>query len=140
MKRIEDIKNEAIGIGACCRVEDMTDYPHLAELFFSAQGREFCERKNFPSIEHFRAIKADVKPHNIFVDAGDIYIANTHKIALIGSTHATIKARGVKAVHLIMLMHGATAVIDAAEYAVIKVVNISGGDVTINNDITTRIL
>lgn len=140
MERIDDIKTDALNIGACCKIEEVTNYPQLAELFFSAQGREFCERNNFPSIEHFRTIKEEMKPYNIFVDAGDIEISNTHKIALIGSTHAKIKAKGVQAVHLVMLMHGATAEIEATNYAVVKLVNISGGDVAIRQDIMTKIL
>lgn len=140
MDRLANIKNEALNIGACCKIDDVDNYTHLAELFFSAQGREFCQRNNFPTLEQFKQVKEEILPYNIFIDKGDIEISNTHKIALIGSTHAKIKARGVDSVHLIILMHGATADIEVTNYAVVKIVNISGGEVTTKQDIMTRIL
>lgn len=140
MNKINDIKATALSIGACDKICKVTDYASLVKLFFSPQGQEFCETNNFPTHSYFKVIKKDVKPHNVFVDCGQISIFNTPQIALVGKTHAKIKVSGLDSVYTVMLMHGATAEIEASDYAVLKIVNISGGEVAIHNDNTTRIL
>lgn len=140
MKKINDIKTKALTIGACDKICGVTDYASLVKLFFSPQGQEFCEANNFPTHSYFKAIKNDVKPYNVFVDCGDMTIANIPHIALVGKTHANIRLSGLDSVYTVMLMHGATAHVEASNYAVIKIVNISGGDVAIHNDNTTKIL
>lgn len=139
MKRIDDIKAKALGIGACEKIGDVIDYESLIKLFFSPQGREFCYKHNYPTLEVFRSIRDEVKPHRVFVDSGNIEAYNEPYIALVGDTHAKIKVRGVDALYHIVLMHGATAEIEASHYAVVHIQNISGGDVAIHNDKTTKI-
>lgn len=139
MDRIKHIKDKAIGIGACDRVGEVMDYGSFAGVFFSPQGREFCTKHNYPTIELFRAIKDDVKPYRIFVDAGHIETYHEPNIALVGDTHAKINIRGVDSLYHIVLMHGATAEINITEYAVVKIENISGGEVAIHNDKTTKV-
>lgn len=140
MKKIENIKAKAIEIGACDKIGEVKDFASLAKLFFSPQGREFCENNNFPSLAQWRGVRQGVEPFGIYVNSGDMELCNCHKVALIGKTHAKIKVSGTECVRLIILMHGATAEIEAYNYAVLKVVNISGGEVAIHNDNTTRIL
>ena len=139
MKSIDNIKAKALRIGACDLVSDVEDFASLAKLFFSPQGREFCERHNFPTMTLARRIKTKIKPYDIYVDAGEM-TSTKHRIALIGNTHAKVVAKGTEAVYMIILMHGATVEIDASNYAVIKVINISGGEVAIHKDNTTRLL
>lgn len=139
MDRINDIRSRALGIGACEKIGDIQDYQSLVKVFFSPQGREFCHKNNYPTLEVFRAIREDVKPHRVFVDAGDIEVYNEPYIAIVGDTHARIKIRGVDALYHIVLMHGATAEIDIEHYAVVQIMNISGGDVAIHNDKTTKV-
>jgi hypothetical protein len=140
MDRINNIKLDALNNGACDKICEVTDYASLVKLFFSPQGREFCEKNNFPTLEYFKAIAKDVKPYNVFVDMSYLELYNRPYVALVGKTHARVVARGVDTVYTIILMHGASAVIDAGHYAVVKIVNISGGDVTIHNDKTAKIL
>lgn len=140
MGKLDSIKDGAKDIGSCDKIRTVRGYKSLTELFYSPQGREFCQAHNYPSIEQFREIKQEVFPYNVFVDSGDISLKDVHRIALVGDTHAKIEAEGVDDVFLIILMHGATARIKATKYAVINIVNISGGEVAIDNDITTKIL
>ena len=139
MSKIEDIRVEALALGACDKVVDVTDYKSLANLFFSPQGREFCAKHNYPSLEMFRKIKGGAKPYRVFVDAGDIVACNEPNIAIVGNTHARIKIRGVDSLYHIVVMHGATAEIFVEHYAVVEILNISGGEVAIHNDKTTKV-
>lgn len=139
MKKIQNIKSDALSIGACDKIGKVVDYKSLVNLFFSPQGREFCEEHNYPSLDMFREISNDVKPHRVFVDAGRIEAYNEPYIALVGDTHAKIKIHGVDCLYHVILMHGATAEIEASHYAVAQIINISGGEVAIHNDKTTKI-
>lgn len=139
MKKIAHIKDIAQQIGACDKITGVTGYESLVQLFFTPQGREFCRSHNYPTIVLFESISDDVRPYNVFVNRGDIEVYNVHNIALIGNTHAKIKMRGVDDIYRVLLMHGATAEIEASHYAVGIVDNISGGDVAIHNDKTTKV-
>ena len=67
--------------------------------------------------------------------------ARQAKIHLLSRQYvAEIEASGVDFVHTVILMHGASATINASNYAVIKVVNISGSKVEINKDKTVIVL
>lgn len=132
---LENIKSSALETGACKKINRVKGFPSLIKLMFSPQGIEFCEKYNFPSLEVFREDKEQVKDLNILVDAGDIEPSSRKYICLVGDTQATIHVSGVEHTHTIILMHGAKATINASNYAVVKVVNISG-EYSINKDNT----
>lgn len=139
MKKLTNIKDLALNIGACDKISKVSDYKSLVDLFFSPQGREFCQNNNYPTLGMFRTIKEDVKPYRVFVDTGSIETYNEPNIALVGNTHGKIKIRGVDSLYHVILMHGATAEIDISHYAVAQIINISGGYVAIHNDKTTKV-
>jgi len=60
-------------------------------------------------------------------------------VCLVGDTKATIEASGAKFTHTIILMHGARAQINAKDYAVLNIVNISG-EYSVNKDGTVVVL
>lgn len=138
---IQLIIQQAKRIGACPLIRDIKDNSTLLSSFFSPQGREFCERYNFPSIELFRQIKPEItEDMAVFVDYGHVQRSNDKDIALIGDTCGELIFDENKTVHKIILMHGAKAIIKASNYAVLLIVNIGGCEVTINKDETVRIL
>lgn len=138
---IQLIKQQAKRIGACPLIGEIKDKDTLLSSFFSPQGREFCERYNFPSIELFRQIKPEItEDMAVFVDFGQFTRSNDKDIALIGETCGELIFDENKTVHKIILMHGAKAVIKVSNYAVLLIVNIGGCEVTINKDETARIL
>lgn len=139
-KSIHDIINSAYSLGACSKLDKISDYRTLVAAFFSPQGQEFCEKYKYPSIASLREIKYDVRPRGVYVDCGDVVIKGKKNVCLAGNTHAEIYVSGVRFTHTVILMHGASATINAENYAVVKVVNISGGEVSINKDKTVVVL
>lgn len=137
---LDEIIKSASALGACKQIDEANDYRSLTTLFFSPQGQEFCKKHNFPSLEIFRQIKNDIERKGIYIDCGTIDLPEREHICLIGDTTATIEASGVEYVHTIILMHGAKAIINASNYAVLHIVNVSGLDVTINKDNTVAVL
>lgn len=140
MMEAKDIIQEAIRIGACANSGGVTDWKSLCWLFFTPQGREFCEDNNFPCIEMFREIKYEVMTHGVFVDAGDLTSTNRVNLACIGRTSATLIYNDNTKVHKIILMHGAKAHIKASNYAVLLIVNIGNCEVVIDKDETVSVL
>lgn len=140
MKTANDIVKYASLLGACEKSGGVTDWKSLVWLFFSPQGREFCENNNFPPLEMFREMKDHVAPHNVFVDAGHISRSNDEHTGLVGETDAELVFDDPSKVHKIILMHGAKARIKASNYVVILLVNIGNCPVEIEKDKTVVIL
>ena len=138
--KVHDIMQKAISLGACCESGKATDWKSLCWLFFSPQGREFCEHNNYPPLESFRGMAKNVKPFGVYVDCGYIELCNKPNVAVVGNTIASVSYDDNTKVHKVMLMHGGKAKIEATNYSVILVVNIGGCEVDIINDGTAKIL
>lgn len=138
---IKEIMKSASICGACSGSGKVSDWRSLAWLFFSPQGREFCEEKNFPSLSMFQRMKQyNVEQFGVFVDLGRVCLSNDKDIALIGDTCGELKFDENKVVHKVILMHGAKAHIKASNYAVLLIVNVGGCEVTIDKDKTVIVL
>lgn len=140
METVNNIIKSALSLGACSGSNGVTDWKSLVWLFFSPQGREFCQERNFPSLSMFRGMAENVKPYGVYVDAGEVEKSNPGNIAAIGGTHAVITVNDNSWVHKIVLMHGAKAKIKASNYAVILIVNVGGCEVKIEKDNTVVVL
>lgn len=140
MITVKDIMKEAISSGACNNSGKATNWKSLCWLFFTPQGREFCENNNFPSLDIFRQMKPHVYKHGVFVDAGDIELKNNANIAVIGNTNAHLLFDDNTKVHKVIIMHGGKVTIDARNYSVVLLVNVGNNNVEIINDKTARIL
>lgn len=139
-KSANDIVKEAAKFGACSKSGAVTDWKSLVWLFFSPQGREFCEDNNFPNIEMFREMKPYVKDWGVFVDSGRITLKNNLNIGIIGDTQATLEYTDNTKAHKLILMHGSKARIKVSNYAVLLLVNIGNCEVEIENDGTAKIM
>lgn len=137
--KVSELLSMAGSLGACEKSSKATDWKSVCWLFFTPQGREFCEKHNFPSLESFRLIKDDVLKHGVYVDCGSVQMSDVENIALVGDTSAELTYSGADVIHRVILMHGAKAVINVSRYAVVSVLNISGS-YEIVNDGTARVL
>lgn len=138
--KVSDVMRSALELGACNQSGKATDWKSLCWLFFTPQGREFCENNNFPSIEIFRNMKPNVEKYGVYVDAGDIQLKNNVNIGIIGDTDAMLEYDDNTVVYKIILMHGAKSTIKASNYAVINLTNVNNCQVTIINDGTAKVL
>lgn len=139
--KIDEIMKSAALLGACSGSEKVSDWKSLVWLFFSPQGREFCEEKNFPELPMFREMKRHgISELGVFVDEGNVCRSNDKDIALVGDTCGELKFDENNVVHKIILMHGAKARIKASNYAVLLIVNIGGCEVEIDKDKTVVVL
>ena len=140
MNTVNGIMQSASLLGACSKSNGISDWKSLVWLFFTPQGREFCEENNFPSLEQFRGMDSRIADYGVLVDAGRISLENEEKIALIGNTDAELLYTDNTKVHKIILMHGAKAHIVASNYVVILIVNIGNCKVITDKDETVVVL
>lgn len=133
---LQHIIHSAYALGACDKLGKVTDYRSLITAFFSPQGQEFCQNNKYPSLDMWRSIQRDLRPFNIYLDQGDVNIKGDKQVCIVGGTTAHIEVSGVRHVHTVIVMHGANVDISASNYAVLKVVNINGGNIRINKDKT----
>ena len=140
MKTVNEIMQSASILGACAKSNGVSDWRSLTWLFFTPQGREFCEENNFPSLEMFQGMRENISEFGIWVDAGDVVGRNDANVGLIGNTSAELVYDDNTVVHKVVLMHGAKARIKATNYAVILLVNIGNCNVEIEKDNTVVIL
>ncbi len=134
------LNKEAQVLGACMSI-DQLDYNRLSKLLFTPQGREFCEKNRFPSLERLQEMKPNfTEDMGVFIDYGSIKRSNDRNIALIGNTSAELEISDPTIVHKIIIMHGATAVINAKNYTVLLIVKIGNCKVVINKDETVKVL
>lgn len=140
MKTVNEIMQSASLLGACAKSNGVSDWRSLTWLFFTPQGREFCEDNNFPSLEMFQGMRDNISEFNILVDAGNVSRENDVNVGLIGNTSAQLVYNDNTVVHKVVLMHGAKARIKASDYAVILLVNVGNCEVEIEKDNTVVIL
>lgn len=140
MKTVKEIMQSASLMGACAKSNAVSDWKSLTWLFFTPQGREFCEMNNFPSLEMFRGMKENVSEYGVLVDAGRVNRRNDANVGLIGDTSAELVYDDNTVVHKVILMHGAKAKIRASHYAVILLVNMGNCEVEIEKDQTVVVL
>ena len=116
---IKQIFAQATQIGGCDKFKGSEDLQAIIQLFKSPQGLEFCIKNHFPRISTMRLFKPyKVERYGIYIDAGEITLSNPGTVVLIGNTHAIINCSTSKARNEIVLMHGATALINASGWSV----------------------
>lgn len=136
---IAKILNGAKALGACRKTDGITTAEQLAALYFSPQGREFCLKHNYPTLPMWQEIKATIpnlEDMGIYIDAGAIELQDKETIALVGETRAVAKFDRNNSVFRVMILHGATAEIEATNYSVFEVETDKTGKATIIKDKT----
>lgn len=95
--------------------------PELIDIIFSPQGREFMTRFGFPSVETFRRfLPYHPEQYGVFIDAAGIALTDVSRVFLIGNTSARLNYRETQG-NTVILMHGASAEINAGGYSVLRV-------------------
>lgn len=105
----------------------------MAALLRSPQGSEFCIKHSFPNLATLRGFKTagGAEAAGVYIDAGDITLTDPESVVLAGRTRATITCTKLRS-HVITLLYGSSAVINAGGWAVVKV-HAAKGTKTITN-------
>lgn len=116
------IYNQAQKLGVCRMLTGKESPRELMRLLLTPQGIEFCTKNQFPSLDVFRDYSCPMaERYGIYVDQ-TIELINPLKVVLVGpQTHATLTYDDPTQRHEVILMHGATAKIEAHAWAVVFV-------------------
>lgn len=129
--------------GACDLINLCSSMEDLYNLYKSPQGREFCQKKNFPGYDLWKLIKRHfiTKKSNLYIDEGRLNFSGMYNLSLIGNSLAKIECQGAEEIYKIQIQHGASVEINAYNYAVVVILNIGKGNrISIKKDNTARIL
>lgn len=141
MFSVNELLQKAIDLGACEKSSKATDWKSLCWLLFTPQGVEFCEKHNFPSIDHYRALECDkLTDFGVYIDKGKVSRNNDTCIALIGDTRGELVFDDPSKIHKVIVMHGAEAFIVVRNYAVVRLYNIGDNKVDIHREKTAVVL
>lgn len=122
MNLIRTTYRRAKRLDACGLITGREGMDELARLLFSPQGVEFCTKHQFPDMRLARRFKQQgVEQHGVYVDAGRIALADRAETCLIGGTEATLTYADPSKRHVVVLLHGAKALVRASGYAVVFV-------------------
>lgn len=125
---VKDIKEMALGFGACDLIEGADSLKSLVDVMLTPQGREFCKKHCFPTLDVLRQYKDELAEMNVFVDAGVIDATDVDNIVVAGKTNAVIRFKSTDKPFHAIVMHGAHAKVIAYGYSLCQIVNI-GGDI-----------
>lgn len=119
MENYRSLYEEAAKLGVCAMLTGSEDAPRLMRLMLTPQGIEFCTKNNFPSLCRMREFRGEMaQQHGIYIDT-DVELTNHPKLVLVGNTHAVLHYDDTTKRHQVVLMHGATALITASDWAVV---------------------
>lgn len=123
VRRCENIglHDVARSLAECDIFNGTESIDELMRLMFSSQGVEFMMSFNFPDAATCRKFKSErLERYNVYIDAGNITLANADNVFLIGDT--TAKLDYTKTARCsVYLMHGASAVVSARGYSVVHI-------------------
>lgn len=124
---INNLHRQALAMGVCGLFTGKEKtLEELAALFATPQGMEFCMAHRWPSMNVLRGLDSDrLRASGIYLNCGSVSLKNPRCAVLIGRTHANIICDDTAA-HNIYLMHGASAMLTAAGWAVARAELMSG--------------
>ena len=131
MNALKKIIEKGKELNACDLLHDNTTIREAAMVIFMPQGREFCQKHSFPSLDDLEALQAEnaqfLKRKRIYVNEDKIEIfTRSTDCMFAGESENQIHCEGAGCYNII-LAHGAKAYISASDYAVVRVTKIGKG-------------
>lgn len=136
---MDELKKYLNGLGACDLKGEVDSLESAIRMMFTPQGREFCIKTGFPTLDFLRRHKGElISSRAMLIDT----IAKTideHEICAAGDSVVEFHADKPDAIYKAIVMHGAIINIHASGYAVITATEI-GGKINIINDGTAKVI
>jgi len=119
---IRRVYEEAKALGACNLLTgNERTIEELVGLLRSPQGYEFCTTHSFPNLETWREFKkCGMETFGVYIDAGKVVVANPTFAVFVGATKAIVTCDTLE-LHEVLLLQGASSVINASDWAVCSV-------------------
>lgn len=136
---MEELKKYLNRYGACDLKDEVDSLESAIRMMFTPQGREFCIKTGFPTLDFLRKHKERLNAiHGVYIDTGLVRAHDEHEVLVAGDSAVTFFADKPDALYKVISMHGAPAYIRASGYAVVTGTDING-DIMYQNDGTAQI-
>ena len=126
MMTAQDIKKKALECGACRLIESAVSIADLVALMSTPQGREFCKRHKFPTLDILREHKDVIEDMGVYIDAGVIEMENADNLIVAGDTLAMLRYDKTDKPYHVMVMDDAKVIVNAHDYAICEITLIGG--------------
>lgn len=141
---MNELKKYLNGLGACNLKEEVDSLESAVRMMFTPQGREFCVKTGFPTLEFLRKHKEELNAmQGVFIDSGSISLqshdSQCPNLLISGATKANIHVSNPNTLHRIIVAHNAHITLCAEDYAVVTVTKLGNAEFEIINDGTAKI-
>lgn len=142
---MEELKKYLNGLGACSLKGEVDSLESAIRMMFTPQGREFCIKTGFPTLDFLRKHKAELNAiPGVFIDCGNITLHSLDSqypnLLISGLTRASIHISKPTHLHKIIVAHNAKLTLNAADHAVVTITKIGEAEIEIINDGTAKII
>ena len=121
------------GLGACSLKGEVDSLESAIRMMFSPQGREFCIKTGFPTLDFLRKHREELNAiPGVCIDKGYV-LTHNHDVIAAGNTALTVIADKPDAIYKPIAMHGASITVKTSCYAVVTATEICGNIVTLND-------
>lgn len=141
---MEELRRYLNGLGACDLKDDVDSLESAIRMMFTPQGREFCIKTGFPTIEFLRKHKEELNTiPGVFIDEGRVSPScipdNVTNILISGDTKAYLYISKPIHLHKIIVAHSAKLDLSAEDFAVATITEIGKVQTEISNDGTAKV-
>lgn len=141
---MEELKKYLNGLGACSLKGEVDSIESAVRMMFTPQGREFCIKTGFPTLDFLRKHKAELNAiPGVFIDCGNItqhsLDSQYPNLLISGLTRVSIHISKPIHLHKIIVTHSAKLTLNATDHAVVTITKIGEAEIEIINDGTAKI-
>ncbi|ROT19572.1 hypothetical protein EEL53_10020 [Muribaculaceae bacterium Isolate-114 (HZI)] len=142
---MEELKRYLNGLGACDLKDNVDSLESAIRMMFTPQGREFCVKTGFPTLEFLRKHKEELNAiPGVFIDDGRITPSfipdNVTNILISGDTKAYLCVSKPTHLHKIIVAYNAKLCLSAEVFAVATITEIGEVHTEIANDGTAKVI
>lgn len=132
-------------LGACSLKREVDSLESAIRMMFTPQGREFCIKTGFPTLNFLRKHKEELNTiPGVFIDCGNITLfsqaSHFPNLLISGETRATPHISNPTTLHKIIVAHNAKLDLQAEGYAVVTIAKIGDAEIKVSNDGTAKVI
>lgn len=141
---MQELNRYLTRLGACDLKFNVNSFESAISIMFTPQGREFCIKTRFPTLEFLREHKEELNTiPGVFIDCGNITIQSLDSkcpyMFISGLTKASIHISKPTNLYKIIVAHNAYLELFAEEFAVATITKIGNVHTVISNDGTAKV-
>ena len=141
---MEELKKYLNGLGACSLKGEVDSLESAVRMMFTPQGREFCIKTGFPTLDFLRKHKEELNAiPGVFIDCGNVTLHSLDSqypnLLISGLTRASIHISKPIHLHKIIVAHNANLDLLAEDFAVVTITEIGDVQTEISNVGTAKI-